>query len=281
MSNPTPQEFLASALPEYGFLLHEKALCEARGLRMPPQSAKGLQELEGWIYNNVPPQVAQTAYDKAMSHAERFRRQYNDMAEEKAHTGLVTEAEQSAAKMTEEFSTGPLSAEGRKAVSRGEKVSLKTDKTHFDKALWNDIASKSGFKDYQQLFKEQDHLEDLRMADPVRFKERLGTLNKEGKQLSESDIEIWGRKGAGFAVGMMERNEERDKDMPDYEEVEPDEQDIRRANLQDAFMDATETPPTDMSVPIDQTYLDDQHMTGDIARAWQQVEAAQSGENHG
>lgn len=262
----TPQQFLAGSIQEYGFLLHEKALCEARGYNLPAKSKQDLQELEGWIQNNVPPQVAQVAYDKAMHHAESFRRQFNDMEYDRHVDGFNNEVENASEKMTKDFTTGPLNAEGRNAVAAGEKVSLKTGKVNFDKPMWDQVAKKTGFKGYKELFEAQDDLVQLKGIDEDRYESLLKKKRAAGHDLRDGDVEVWGK--AGVAIGLMERQEEADKDMPEREVYEPSSQDQRKAQMQDAWMDETQTPPVDFVEDIDPAYMADENMTGDIARAW-------------
>ena len=245
-------------IQRYAYLMTGIERANARNQRVPPKVLHEVQRIEAKAQAVMTPQEVQYALTAANS----LRAQYHAQAELSEARRGADQQYRNMEQMAQEMGT---TVDQFRAARAGKPVPVRGARFRPNKAKAEiERAAKGLGLTFKQLDKIADTVEEKRLAGKDYdgyLKGKFGKHYAQGKAL----VEGYQESGIGIALGLADRVGVQDKDYT----YEPNERDILRAEIQDAWLGEVERGSGEFSGGgISKDYLQSEHITGDIARAF-------------
>ncbi|WP_160153946.1 hypothetical protein [Microbulbifer sp. ALW1] len=232
----------------YALIRNEIANRQRYGEQVPPQLYQQLQKLETEAQELLPPQMLQQAVQIANGFESELNRHSEQQYQELEQAEITKAVDRAAGKLSSTMSTEKkLNGEQFSKVIRGEKVKLPTGKPTFDTKSIEQMILKGTGKSFEKRVKELDHLEQIKRS---RSEEEYQAALESYKATPEQ-VDVWEQHG--MRLLMLKREAENRKDDPEFEEWQPDDKSVRKAQVADSYMEHNHEIP--VSEEIHDSYL--------------------------
>lgn len=257
-------------------------IAAANGIKPRPQDVQRLGEIDSMARARLSPQQyadanRHFAEAKVKAHADFEVMQitnHNNMAETTRREEVSARAKVMSAALRGVSGDGKMSVEledeGQlKAFRAGEAVTQRTGKATFPKAaLAKQIKTKYGTS-YNEHLKRLDEVAEMELSNPTGAARKREAYGFDAKTTKD-----W-RQGEGIRLGLAERAAEREKDEPEFEDVQPTKADERHMDMHTAAAEHDEylaEQTTEDFREDNRALLEEDSLHGTVARSFITVE---------
>lgn len=269
-----PENELQRMINIHGYLKHEIGLYLANGLKPKASSISDLQKIEAHVQSQGTPLQIKHAETQSQAVEAQQRDQYDKGQTALQQKQFQNEVDAENRQLTQHLPDGVKFSD----VRDGKTTTIGTGKRKFDRAALEKQCQEKYGCDWNEISDRADHLSGLKAAG------NRGQYEKQLKQygLTDGFVDTWSA-GGGVMLGMQERWASADKDEGETWDYTPDDQDQRKAQIQDAWMEhqhGDDEIPSDLNTSIHEGVFANDNDGGDgerladIGRAWDACENA-------